>query len=79
MSNPSAPASAPEGEATLHVGPVMLVNANGKLEHIHFGSVTPGLSSGNARDMLTSLADVQKAWAEKTELSTDASSPDDKK
>ncbi len=79
MANPSPAALAFEGEATLYVGPVMLVNnTNGKLEHISFGSVTPGLSSGNARSMLTSLADVQKAWAEATELSTDASSPDDK-
>jgi hypothetical protein len=67
-----------EGEATLYVGPVLLVNnTNGKLEHVSFGSITPGLSSGNARSMLTSLAEVQKLWAEKTELTTDASSPDD--
>jgi hypothetical protein len=75
MSSPHKPA----GEAILIVGGIMAINqTNGKFELYQGPTIIGGLSTGNLADMLSSLAAVQQAWAAKTELTTDESSPDDK-
>ena len=57
---------------------VLVVNStNGKLEISTGQTVIGGLSSGNVKDMLTGLAELQLAWAKQSELSTDEESPDD--
>lgn len=73
------PESTPSGEALLIIGGILVVNqTNGKLEYYNPGTVIGGLSKGNLASMLGDLADVQKKWAGATELTTDATSPDDK-
>lgn len=74
------PESTSPGEAILILTGALAINAtNGKLEFYQGPQIIGGLSTGNLRDMLSSLAAVQQSWAAKTELTTDASSPDDAK
>jgi len=66
------------GEAILIQTGLLVVNqSNGKLEMYQGPTVIGGLSSGNIRSMVSSLAQVQLAWAQASELTTDAGSPDD--
>ena len=69
-----------DGEAILIQTGLMVVNqTNGKLEFYQGPTIIGGLSSGNIREMVSSLAEVQLAWAKASELTTDDASPDDKK
>lgn len=68
----------PIGEAILIDHGFTVINStNGKLE-CHVGvTVIGSLTSGNVRDMLSGKAALALQWAQKSELSTDQSSPDD--
>ena len=72
------PSAASEGEAILVNHGFTVINAtNGKLE-LHQGvTIIGGLSSGNLRDMLAAQKALELEFAKKSELTTDASSPDD--
>lgn len=73
----NAPSS--DGEAIIfNFGFVIVNSTNGKLEAIQGPTLIGGLSSGNVRDMLIAQKSMELEFAKKSELTTDAESPDDK-
>lgn len=74
---PPPQCSTPDGEAVFIDHGFTVINGNGKLEVQQGATVIGGLTSGNVRDMLAGKAALATEWAKKSELTSDASSPDD--
>jgi hypothetical protein len=71
--------SKPAGEAIfISHGFTVINSTNGKLECHQGPTIIGSLTSGNVRDMLKGLAALGMEFANKSELSTDPTSPDDK-
>ncbi len=73
-----AAAEAPAGEAMgIDLGALVVNTTNGKAEFFQGPQIVFGLSSGNVRSMLAAKKELELKFAQQSELTTDASSPDD--